>query len=142
MLPALVARGVTPDVLTDQTSAHDALAGYVPNGLTLAEATALRERRSGRRTSRRSMAVDGDARARDARRCRRAAPSRSTTATTSARRPSRPASTDAFDIPGFVPEYVRPLFCEGKGPFRWAALSGDPDDIHATDRARARDVRA
>ena len=71
----------------------------------------------------------------DARAAGSAARSRSTTATTSARRRCRPASSDAFDIPGFVPEYIRPLFCEGKGPFRWAALSGDPDDIRVTDDA-------
>ena len=59
----------------------------------------------------------------------------STTATTSAPRRSRPASADAFRIPGFVPEYIRPLFCEGKGPFRWVALSGDPEDIYRTDQA-------
>ena len=70
--------------------------------------------------------------------CSSAARSRSTTATTSARSRSTPASRDAFDIPGFVPEYIRPLFCEGKGPFRWVALSGDPADICAHRRARAR----
>ena len=67
--------------------------------------------------------------------CRARQPSCSTTATTSARRPNEAGVSDAFDIPGFVPEYIRPLFCEGKGPFRWAALSGDPADIAATDRA-------
>ena len=81
-----------------------------------------------------------DARARDARAAARAARSRSTTATTSARRRAQAGVADAFDIPGFVPEYIRPLFCEGKGPFRWAALSGDPADIARDRRARARDV--
>ncbi len=134
MLPALVARGVTPDVLTDQTSAHDALNGYVPNGLSLDEAVRLRERDPQEYVAR-SMARDGRARARDARAAAARRRRRSTTATTSARRPNRPASPNAFDIPGFVPEYIRPLFCEGKGPFRWAALSGDPDDIRVTDDA-------
>ncbi len=119
-------RGVMPDVLTDQTSAHDALNGYVPNGMTLAEAAAALRERDPEEYVARSMRVDGRPRARDARRCRRAARSRSTTATTSARRPQQAGVADAFDIPGFVPEYIRPLFCEGKGPFRWAALSGDP----------------
>ena len=77
----------------------------------------------------------GDARPRDARAAATAAASCSTTATTSARRRRQAGVDDAFDIPGFVPEYIRPLFCEGKGPFRWAALSGDPADIAATDRA-------
>ena len=76
---------------------------------------------------------DGRARPGDARRCRRAARSRSTTATTSARRPRRPASPTRSTFPASCPEYIRPLFCEGKGPFRWAALSGDPADIAATD---------
>ena len=78
---------------------------------------------------------DGPSRRGDARRSSSAARSSSTTATTSARRRCRPASLTRFEIPGFVPEYIRPLFCEGKGPFRWAALSGDPEDIHVTDRA-------
>ena len=66
--------------------------------------------------------------------CRSEAPSPSTTGTTSGRTLRRPAWKSAYDIPGFVPEYIRPLFCEGRGPFRWVALSGDPEDIHRTDR--------
>ena len=134
VLPELVARGVTPDVLTDQTSAHDALNGYVPERHVARRGDPPARAQPGR-VHRAVDGGDGRARARDARRCSSAARSRSTTATTSARRRSRPASTNAFDIPGFVPEYIRPLFCEGKGPFRWAALSGDPDDIRVTDEA-------
>ncbi len=129
----LIDDGITPDLLTDQTSAHDPLNGYVPHGLTLSQAAQLRtkdpetyQRRSKGSMARhisamltlqqrgavtfeygnnlRAFAVEGGA-------------------------------ADAFRIPGFVPEYIRPLFCEGKGPFRWAALSGDPEDIFATDRA-------
>ncbi len=131
VLPALVTRGVIPDVVTDQTSAHDMLNGYVPTGMPLSEALALREadpvryvqlatdsavvhvtamlemQRQGAITfdygnNIRTVALDG-------------------------------GLENAFDIPGFVPEYVRPLFCEGKGPFRWVALSGDPKDIARTD---------
>jgi urocanate hydratase len=131
VIPAMVSRGVIPDVLTDQTSAHDMLNGYVPAGMPLAEALALRAadpvryvqlstasavvhvaamlemQKKGAVTfdygnNIRTVALDG-------------------------------GLADAFDIPGFVPEYVRPLFCEGKGPFRWVALSGDPKDIARTD---------
>jgi len=131
VLPELVQRGVTPDVVTDQTSAHDMLYGYVPAGMPLAQALELRAaepeeyvRRSTRSVVRhvtamlemqqrgavvfdygnniRTVALDAGLR-------------------------------NAFDIPGFVPEYIRPLFCEGKGPFRWVALSGDPQDIKRTD---------
>jgi urocanate hydratase len=132
VLPALIARGVTPNVLTDQTSAHDALDGYVPNGLTLAEAAALRRSNPDEyiRRSMDAMAVHVSAmlelQARGA---------VTFDYGNNIRAQAKQAGVDrAFDIPGFVPEYVRPLFCEGKGPFRWAALSGDPADIHATDR--------
>ena len=91
-----------------------------------------RQRPEGRR-ARRAKAIDGRARARDARLPPAWACRRSTTATTSARWRRRWASTDAFDFPGFVPAYIRPLFCRGIGPFRWAALSGDPEDIYKTD---------
>ena len=130
-LAELARRGVQVDVLTDQTSAHDMLRGYIPDGMTVADAAALRERdpvayvaastatacahvrgmldlmRGGAVTfdygnNLRTVAFDAGVR-------------------------------DAFDIPGFIPEYIRPLFCEGKGPFRWVALSGDPADIARTD---------
>jgi urocanate hydratase len=132
LLEALVARGVTPDVLTDQTSAHDALLGYVPNGLSLADALRLRER-SAEEYVRRSMAAMAD-------HVRAMLTLQSRGAITfdygnNLRAQAQQAGVaTAFAIPGFVPEYVRPLFCEGKGPFRWAALSGDPADIHATDQ--------
>jgi len=132
VLPALVARGMTPDVVTDQTSAHDALRGYVPNGLTFADAGRLRDR-DPEEYVRRSMAAMAE-------HVRAMLTLQSRGAVTfdygnNIRAQAAQAGvTNAFDIPGFVPEYVRPLFCEGKGPFRWAALSGDPEDIRATDR--------
>ncbi len=133
VLPALVARGVVPDVVTDQTSAHDAVGGYVPDGLSLAEATALRTS-SPATYQDRSIAAMG----------------RHVAAMLALKRRGaivfdygnniraqavRAGVADAFEIPGFVPEFVRPLFCEGKGPFRWAVLSGDPADLAVTDQA-------
>ena len=135
VIPQLLERGVIPDVATDQTSAHDPLTGYVPAGMTLAQAAAMRAANPDEviRQARASMvkhvrallgmkargtvlfdygnnlrggAVDGGM-----------------------------SAEDAYSYPGFVPEYIRPLFCVGKGPFRWAALSGDPADIRATDEA-------
>jgi urocanate hydratase len=133
VLPELVRRGVIPDVLTDQTSAHDALHGYVPHGMSLAEAAALRDRQPDAYVQR-SMA--SMARHVEAMLALRAAGAVTFDYGNNIRAQARAAGVaNAFDIPGFVPEYVRPLFCEGKGPFRWAALSGDPDDIRATDDA-------
>jgi urocanate hydratase len=131
VVPEIARRGVVPDLVTDQTSAHDALNGYVPRGLSLDEAAVLRERDPQEYIERamasmaehvggmldllRQGAVVFDygnnirAQARDA------------------------GVEDAFDFPGFVPAYIRPLFCLGKGPFRWAALSGEASDIHRTD---------
>ena len=129
----MVKRGIVPDVLTDQTSAHDALNGYVPNGMSLEEALALRAERSGR-IHRARRCNRWRCTSRRCSRCKRKARSLSITGTTFARRQKKPASKNAFDIPGFVPEYIRPLFCEGKGPFRWVALSGDPADIARTDQ--------
>jgi urocanate hydratase len=131
VLPELVRRGVVPDVLTDQTSAHDELNGYVPAGLSLDEAAVLRESDPGAYVQRSmaSMAVHCEAMVGLMRRG----------AITfdygnNLRGQARDAGyADAFAFPGFVPAYVRPLFCEGKGPFRWCALSGDPADIHRTD---------
>ena len=133
VLPALVERGFTPDVVTDQTSAHDPLVGYVPNGLSLADAARLRtadpdayQHRSieamGRHVAAMREMQKRGAIAFDYGNNIRA-------------QAVKAGVTDAFDIPGFVPEYIRPLFCEGKGPFRWVALSGDPEDIRVTDRA-------
>ncbi|MBI4486172.1 MAG: urocanate hydratase, partial [Acidobacteria bacterium] len=133
ILPALVARGVTPDVLTDQTSAHDALNGYVPNGLRLDEAVALRERDPHEYIARSMHAMAEHVRAMLALRQRGAV---TFDYGNNIRAQAKAAGVaNAFDIPGFVQEYIRPLFCEGKGPFRWAALSGDPDDIRVTDEA-------
>jgi urocanate hydratase len=131
VLPELVRRRITFDIVTDQTSAHDALNGYVPHGMSLAEAVNLRERNSDEYIARamRSMARHVEAmlalQQRDA-----VVFDYGNNIRTQAQ---RAGVKNAFDIPGFVPEYVRPLFCEGKGPFRWAALSGDPEDIHVTD---------
>jgi urocanate hydratase len=133
ILPALVTRGITPDVLTDQTSAHDALNGYVPNGLTFDEATRLRERHPQEYVARSMAAMAEHVRAMLALRQRGAV---TFDYGNNIRAQARQAGVaNAFDIPGFVPEYIRPLFCEGKGPFRWAALSGDPEDIRVTDEA-------
>ena len=132
VLPELVARGVTPQVLTDQTSAHDALAGYVPNGMTLADANALRVSDPTTYVARSMAAMATHVRAMLALQQRGAI---AFDYGNNLRAQAQQAGVaNAFDIPGFVPEYVRPLFCEGKGPFRWAALSGDPADIHATDQ--------
>ena len=131
VLPALVKRGITPDVLTDQTSAHDALNGYVPSGLTVADAATLR-RGDPAEYIRRSMASMADHVRAMLALARRGAVTFDYG--NNIRAQARTAGVaEAFDIPGFVPEYIRPLFCQGKGPFRWAALSGDPADIHATD---------
>ncbi len=133
VLPELINRNITPDVLTDQTSAHDTLNGYVPAGIKYEEALSLRRadpqkyiamarasivehvnamlelKKRGVITFDYGNNIRGEAFANGVK--------------------------NAFDIPGFVPEYIRPLFCEGKGPFRWAALSGEPEDIYRTDRA-------
>ena len=132
ILPELVRRGVVPAVLTDQTSAHDALNGYVPNGLSLAEATALRRSDPDEYVERSMSAMAMHVQAMLDLRARGAV---TFDYGNNIRQQALKAGiSDAFDIPGFVPEYIRPLFCRGKGPFRWAALSGDPADIAATDR--------
>ncbi len=133
IIPKIAAGKFVPDIVTDQTSAHDPLNGYVPGGMTLEQALAFRKKNPKKYVERsRASIVEhvkgllklkkkgavvfdygnnirGEAEANGLKR--------------------------AFDIPGFVPEYIRPLFCDGKGPFRWAALSGDPEDIYRTDRA-------
>ena len=133
VLPRLVDLGFVPDVVTDQTSAHDPLVGYVPDGLSLAEAARLREGDPAE-YERRAIAAMG----------------RHVTAMRALQQRGavvfdygnniraqavKAGVSDAFAIPGFVPAFIRPLFCEGKGPFRWVALSGDPEDIYVTDRA-------
>jgi urocanate hydratase len=133
ILPELVRRGVTPDVVTDQTSAHDALTGYVPDRLSLAAAEALRASNP-EEYERRAVAAMGVHVTAMLEMKRRGAVVFDYGNNIRAQA-ARAGVADAFTIPGFVPEYIRPLFCEGKGPFRWAALSGDPEDIRATDRA-------
>jgi urocanate hydratase len=131
VLPELVRRGVTPDVLTDQTSAHDALGGYVPAGLSLAEADELRSADPAeyQRRSMASMRVHCEAMVEMMRRGAITFDYGNNLRTQAL----DAGFADAFAFPGFVPAYVRPLFCEGKGPFRWVALSGDPADIARTD---------
>jgi urocanate hydratase len=134
IFPELVVRGVTPDVVTDQTPAHDYLF-YIPHGLSLEQANALRasdpqefERRSAASMARHVQAMlefqKRDAEVFDYGNNLR-------------QRAFDAGVQDAFNYPGFVPAYIRPLFCEGKGPFRWVALSGDPEDIYRTDEAVA-----
>jgi urocanate hydratase len=133
VFPELARRGVRFDLVTDQTSAHDMLNGYVPNGMSLADAFELRER-------------DPEAYVREARRTAvahvqamldlKAAGSHVFDYGNNLRTEALDAGLEnAFDYPGFVPAYIRPLFCRGAGPFRWAALSGDPADIHRIDAA-------
>jgi urocanate hydratase len=131
VLPQLAARGVVPDVLTDQTSAHDMLNGYIPAGMPLNEALALREADPGRyiELSTASLVVHVQAML-ELQRMGAIAFDYGNNIRTVA---LDAGVANAFDIPGFVPEYIRPLFCEGKGPFRWVALSGDPGDIARTD---------
>jgi urocanate hydratase len=131
VLPELVRRGVTPDVLTDQTSAHDALNGYVPHGMSLAEAISVREKQPDKYIARAMASMARHVEAMLALQQRGAVTF--DYGNNIRAQAARAGVKNAFDIPGFVPEYVRPLFCEGKGPFRWAALSGDPEDIHVTD---------
>jgi urocanate hydratase len=132
VLPELVRRGFTPDVLTDQTSAHDVLRGYYPVNFSKEEADRLRETdpESYMKYARRSIVTHVEAMLEMQRR------GAITFDYGNNIRGEAKANglQNAFDIPGFVPEYVRPLFCEGKGPFRWVALSGDPEDILTTDR--------
>ena len=131
VLPELVRRKIVPDLLTDQTSAHDELNGYVPHGIPYEEALELRKKNPEEyiRRAYESMAVH----------VRAMLDLKAMGAVTfdygnNIRGQAKKAGVEnAFDIPGFVVEYIRPLFCEGKGPFRWAALSGDPEDIWKTD---------
>jgi len=131
VLPELVRRGFKPDVVTDQTSAHDPLNGYIPAGLTLTAAAALRRASSDDYVRRARASIAAHVRAMLA---FQAAGAVAFDYGNNIRTEARDAGVaDAFAIPGFVPEYIRPLFCEGKGPFRWVALSGDPTDLRRTD---------
>ena len=133
ILPELVERGVVPDVVTDQTSAHDPLYGYLPAGLSLKEADDLRQRDPAE-YQRQSI----DAMTRHVRAMLDWQAQGSVVfdyGNNLRQRAFDNGLKEAFNYPGFVPAYIRPLFCEGKGPFRWVALSGDPADIYATDEA-------
>ena len=131
VVPELVRRDVTPDVVTDQTSAHDTLHGYVPVGLSLTEAAALRRRDPREYVARSTASIAAHVRAMLELRRRGAV---TFDYGNNIRTVALDAGVrDAFEIPGFIPEYIRPLFCEGKGPFRWVALSGDPGDLARTD---------
>ncbi|MEE9167399.1 MAG: urocanate hydratase [Candidatus Neomarinimicrobiota bacterium] len=131
VVPEFVRRGIVPDMATDQTSAHDELNGYVPNGIPYEQALSLRKSDPGQYTdlALRAMAVH----------CRAMVDLRKMGSTVFdygnnlRGQALRAGVENAFDYPGFIPAYIRPLFCEGKGPFRWVALSGDPEDIRRTD---------
>jgi urocanate hydratase len=130
--PELVIRGITPDVVTDQTSAHDVLM-YIPSGLDVNQANALRKRdpKTYEQKSMESMAIHVQAMLEMQKRGAEVFDYGNNIR----QRAFDYGVKDAFNFPGFVPAYIRPLFCEGKGPFRWVALSGDPEDIYQTDKA-------
>ena len=135
VFPELVRRGVFFDLVTDQTSAHDPLHGYAPADITGADLEALRQRDPQQviRRAKESMAMQVRAML-----DMQKAGSHVFDYGNNLRQGARDAGVEnAFDYPGFVPAYIRPLFCEGMGPFRWVALSGDPEDIYVTDRAVA-----
>ncbi|HOJ37172.1 MAG TPA: urocanate hydratase [Ignavibacteriales bacterium] len=133
VLPELLKRNIIPDILTDQTSAHDTLNGYVPMGMSLEAALSLRKNDPQKyiQLAKETIAVH----------VRAMLEMQKKGAITfdygnNIRAEAKNMGVEnAFDIPGFVPEYIRPLFCDGKGPFRWVALSGDPQDIYVTDQA-------
>ena len=131
LLPEILRRGVKVDAVTDQTSAHDPLNGYVPAGVSLEEATALRKKEPEVyiKRSLESMATHVEAMVR----LKRQGAVAFDYGNNIRKYAYDAGCVDAFEIPGFVPEYIRPLFCEGKGPFRWVALSGDANDIRKTD---------
>ncbi|MFA5907268.1 MAG: urocanate hydratase [Vicinamibacterales bacterium] len=133
LLPALVARGFLPDVVTDQTSAHDPLVGYVPDGLSLDDAARLRASDPAEYQRRAIAAMGKHVTAMRVWQQRGAIVF--DYGNNIRAQAVKAGVSDAFAIPGFVPAYIRPLFCQGKGPFRWVALSGDPEDIRVTDRA-------
>jgi len=134
LLDQLIARGIVPDVLTDQTSAHDELTGYVPTGLSYDAALAMRES-----SPEMYVELSFETMARHIRAMielqRRGAVTFDYGNNLRGQARDKAGVKNAFDVGGFVPLFIRPLFCEGKGPFRWAALSGDPSDLFATDEA-------
>ncbi len=131
VIPELAARGVVPDILTDQTSAHDPLNGYVPNGMTLAEAVELRKSdpKGYQEKSLDAIAAHVEGMLRLQKMGSVTFDYGNNIRTFAFQRGVK----NAYDFPGFVPAYIRPLFCEGRGPFRWVALSGEASDIHVTD---------
>ncbi|WP_160718908.1 urocanate hydratase [Bacillus sp. USDA818B3_A] len=139
ILPQMIEKGFTPDILTDQTSAHDPLNGYIPVGMTLEAAAIMRVKEPVRyvKLAKQSMALHVKAMLK----------MQETGAITfdygnNIRQVAKDEGVDnAFDFPGFVPAYIRPLFCEGKGPFRWAALSGNPEDIRKIDEVLLREFK-
>ncbi len=137
LLEYLVAEGITPDALTDQTSAHDALEGYVPHGLSYQEALVLRSKQPEAYIERSMASMAAHIRAMLALQRRGAV---TFDYGNNLRGQALEVGVeDAFEIGGFVPLFIRPLFCEGKGPFRWAVLSGDPEDLRVTDEAILRE---
>ncbi len=133
ILPRLVTLGVVPDVVTDQTSAHDPLYGYIPANMSISEADALRESDPKGYTQQVLDSMSTHVQAMLDWQARGAVVF--DYGNNLRQRAFDNGLKEAFDYPGFVPAYIRPLFCEGKGPFRWVALSGDPEDIYATDQA-------
>jgi urocanate hydratase len=132
LIPELAKRGVVPDVLTDQTSAHDPINGYVPNGTTLEQATELRRKSPVEYRKRAIEAIGQHVQGMlDLKKLGAVTFDYGNNIRTFA---FEAGVKNAYDFPGFVPAYIRPLFCEGKGPFRWAALSGEASDIARTDR--------
>ncbi|HEV8186812.1 MAG TPA: urocanate hydratase [Pyrinomonadaceae bacterium] len=131
ILPELVRRGVHVDAVTDQTSAHDPLNGYVPAGMSLDDAAELRANDPAAYVKKSTASMARHVEAMLA--LKRAGAVAFDYGNNIRKQALDAGCKDAFEIPGFVPEYIRPLFCEGKGPFRWVALSGDPEDIRKTD---------
>lgn len=133
IIPEILKRNIVPDLLTDQTSAHDTLNGYVPEGIPYEAALDLRKSNPRKYIS---MAQDSIvAHVRAMLELKRRGAITFDYGNNIRGEAKAHGVEDAFEIPGFVPEFIRPLFCEGKGPFRWAALSGDPEDIYTTDKA-------
>ena len=132
LIPELAKRGVVPDVLTDQTSAHDPVQGYVPNGMTLEQAAELRKTNPQEYRKRAIAAIGKHVQGMlDLQKLGAVTFDYGNNIRTFA---FEAGVKNAYEFPGFVPAYIRPLFCEGRGPFRWAALSGEPSDIARTDR--------
>lgn len=137
VLPEMLARGFNPDVLTDQTSAHDPLNGYIPSGMSMTDAAELREKDPTEYVKRSKTSMATHVRAMLEMMERGAV---TFDYGNNIRQVAKDEGVEnAFDFPGFVPAYIRPQFCEGKGPFRWVALSGDPEDIRKTDEVILRE---